>query len=1029
MVFNTSQLILLSISVLSLVLSTLHFSYWYVRRQEKIYLLISIAAIVHMVYLASRYMQISTDDYTVAFFGVRLHITAALIIPWIFFFVPRLIEESKDYFVRELIVTVICIIAILLLWFTDLVVPFTVSPKVSFFGEPYLGFVGGPFYILVTFIIFSVFIYILLAILRSQPSMEKRAITISFILSILFGFFDVMYVVLNKPAPRLFDFAIIPFAVSFNIVQVLRQKRIAAELETLVVTRTSELQKSNVALTRQMQLNNEATEKVRHQQKWYTALFHSIFDAIFIHDAQSGKIIDVNNQTLKLFGYSKEEILQCNIGDLSSNVPPYTNGQAMAYIHAAAKSKDITFEWFARRKDGSLFYADVKMRYEVIEGNPIVIVTCRDITEKKQFQDELQQNEELLSAVLEATPIMFWVKDNHGKILMVNRAAAALEHLEEVDIIGKTDFDLYPPQLAEQYLRADRELIDSKKPKLFYHEEHVDPGTGKRHTLLVSKIPFYNAHGVESGIYVFALDITEQEKMRLALLDSEKRLRAVAETIDGAFWLGDVSSLEYANPAYKELFGITSLEQNPEHFPFKPLLHEDDQRMITFDLERDGFASDTVFTWEIRVMAPGKDLKWVRVKSFPLKGSESDRHKRAGLAIDITKEKYAAVELLKAKEKAEELTRVRANFLASMSHELRTPLMGIMGSVDAVREMTTETQIASAMDNITSAGQRLLSTMDFILQLSQSQTGKLTVAVQEVNVSKVITEVVTAFSTQAAYKKISLSYESHGGSDIHIPTDERYLIQILQQLISNAVKFTEEGSVVVSTRYEMYDGIRFLDISVKDTGIGIDPQFHQMIFEEFRQVSEGHNRQFEGVGLGLTLVKQFAQLIGATVSLTSKPGEGSCFTMHIPSLDPAFRSEKQAVHASAPKTREGKLKGFYVEDDPVNSDIVRMYLRDLADIEVVASGNEAVENLATLPDYDFVLMDINLGQGMSGIEVARHIRTIPKYQDIPIIAVTAYAMKGDREEILQSDCTHYLAKPFAKKDLTLLVQEACNTQS
>ncbi len=391
---------------------------------------------------------------------------------------------------------------------------------------------------------------------------------------------------------------------------------------------------------------------------------------------------------------------------------------------------------------------------------------------------------------------------------------------------------------------------------------------------------------------------------------------------------------------------------------------------------------------------------------------------------DITERKKANELLIESKLKAEESERVKSNFLANMSHELRTPLNGILGFSEILQEETKEENTKKMARVIHNNGIRLLTTLNMVLDLSRLEASKVNPQILPVNVCKILDESTTLYRTVAERKGLNLIHECKCENQAIINTDESLLHKIINNLINNAVKFTQKGEIEIKFSKTVLDEMDAVEIKVIDTGIGIPEEYLEVIFDDFRQVSEGLGRNFEGTGLGLTIVRDYIKLLKGKIEVESEPGVGSTFTITVPSL----KSDKNILFNREMRTnltkqtlKEGeKLNILYVENDEDCRLIVKTILKDFCNIEYAGKGDEAIE-MAKANNYLLILMDINLGKGIDGIETAKKVREISGYENIPIIALTAFAMKGDREEFLSGGCTHYISKPFRKDDLRNLV--------
>ncbi len=320
-----------------------------------------------------------------------------------------------------------------------------------------------------------------------------------------------------------------------------------------------------------------------------------------------------------------------------------------------------------------------------------------------------------------------------------------------------------------------------------------------------------------------------------------------------------------------------------------------------------------------------------------------------------------------------------------------------------------------------------MSTLDSIITLSQLQAGKVTILLKNTNLNAAIKNVYQAFKDKADEKTITLSMDIL--DDVTAYTDQLLFKQLLQRILDNAIKFTEKGKVVITSRMIMENDVKWQTIRIKDTGIGIDKDFFELIYHEFRQVSEGYNRKFQGSGLGLTISKKTCDLLKGKITLESEPGKGSAFTIWLPASKKAKThkikpEEIDTILAPAPIKKSIKSPVILlVEDNLVNKNLIELFLKPHYKMDHAFDGDSAV-SMAKKNRYDGILMDINLGAGMDGIQATRMIKAIPEYENIPIIAVTGYTMIGDREKLLAQGCTHYIGKPFEKANFQAIVRDA-----
>ncbi len=382
-------------------------------------------------------------------------------------------------------------------------------------------------------------------------------------------------------------------------------------------------------------------------------------------------------------------------------------------------------------------------------------------------------------------------------------------------------------------------------------------------------------------------------------------------------------------------------------------------------------------------------------------------------------------ELIIERNKAEEASKLKSHFLALMSHELRTPMAGILGFSEALADEIENPVHQDFARSIHDAGMRLKETLESILKFSKLESRSQITRPEVFNLSDRIKDLSINHRLNASVKGLNFFIKD----ELKCPNvflDKTMFDIILNNLIGNAIKYTETGSVTVEL-YEEKDELSTCHcIKVMDTGIGIAKDKHEIIFDEFRQVDEGMKRNFEGVGLGLSLVRKYILLLNGKLELDSDLGKGSSFTIKFQSdierveLSPQKISEE--INIKSPKIISGvKPKVLLVEDDFTNVMVAKLFLQDLVDLSIANDGATAIK-MAHDEDFLAILMDINLGSGLSGIEVTKIIKGFDKYKDVPIIAFTAFAMDGDEKNFIEEGCTHYLPKPCSKKELTSLIE-------
>lgn len=381
--------------------------------------------------------------------------------------------------------------------------------------------------------------------------------------------------------------------------------------------------------------------------------------------------------------------------------------------------------------------------------------------------------------------------------------------------------------------------------------------------------------------------------------------------------------------------------------------------------------------------------------------------------------------LVVAKEKAEESDRLKSIFLANMSHEIRTPLNGILGFTDVLRTELPDEQFREMADIAHNSGNRLLDTLNSIINLSIIESNKLEVETTAFMLKEVIEDAIATFSASATKKNLQLS--GNITDEFQIVSDRKIISNLLNNLIDNAIKYTHAGSVRISARIEPREQSAWLVMKVSDTGIGIDTDRLSHIFERFRQGSEGHERHYEGAGIGLTLCRKYVELLKGKISADSVIEEGTEFTIEIPvkTISPSKSEDTETVEVTKREAIGNALRPqvLVVENDDINLKHLEYVLKDWTKLSMARNGSEAIVH-AEKQRFDIILMDINLGAKPDGMETAKTIRAIKGYERTPIVAVTADAMKGHKQQFLANGCTHYISKPFSADRLREMILEA-----
>ncbi|WP_300155906.1 PAS domain S-box protein [Solidesulfovibrio sp.] len=627
--------------------------------------------------------------------------------------------------------------------------------------------------------------------------------------------------------------------------------------------------------------------------------------------------------------------------------------------------------------------------------------------------------------IMDAIPAPLFYKDLEGRYVGVNKTYEELIR-PLATVKGKTSAEVDAAEMAAHCRVTDREALTSPFHTVQF-ETAIVFRDGSTHELLVFKSLYYNASGSPAGIVGVCLDITTRNQSEQALAASEKRYRSLVTSMrDGFVVVDDRDRLVETNPAFcemtgyaaEELSGMTYKDITPEKW------HAPEERILRESVDVLGFSP--IFEKEYR-RKDGTILSVaMRMHRYP--GRPGDGRRYFAVVRDVTATKAIEADLRLAKEEAEKANRAKSDFLAKMSHDIRTPLNAVIGMTDLTLGTELTLSQRDALETARESAGILLDLINDILDISRIEARKLEMGRDPYDLRRTLAGVVRAIRPQAARKGLFLRLAIAPQTPHQVVGDQVRLRQILVNLIGNAVKFTEKGGVTVSLGLAKANGnAACLAFVVADTGIGIPGDRLGRIFEMFTQADATVSRRYGGTGLGLAICRELVRLMGGDITAESAPGRGSVFRFTIPLTEgPALPGERPAAPETPPMRPAAQLRTLRIllaEDNPVNVKVAAAYLGRRGHAFVVAqNGLEALDVLASRP-FDVILMDLEMPE-CDGLEATRRLRSGqagPVNRSCPVIAMTAHALSGVRQQCLEAGMTDYLSKPLDFQALDALL--------
>lgn len=766
-------------------------------------------------------------------------------------------------------------------------------------------------------------------------------------------------------------------------------------------------------IIKDISVQRDAFKKVEESEGFLNNILNSVSEPIFVKNIDHEYVI-VNEAYCKLIGYKKEDL----IGKKDSDYFP--SGEVEIFLEKDVEIfetgiANINEEPFTDRKGNLHIIITKKSLYVNNKGDKFVVGVINDITEQKKYQKELEESEEKYKFIVESSTDGISIVENDNivytsdmfyKLSGLNYSGRKFKDTI-ISIIDKRDI----ANIISEIERGRSEKL--KKQTLVYRITDV---RGKTVWLQDELNRFFDDDGNHTKTLVVSRNITEKKIAEDKLIESERKLRE-SQTIAG---IGNYETdLETMTWTSSELLTkIFGLDEN-FHYTINnwlSIIHiEDRERVAKYfkEVTEKNLEIDIEYRF---IRQNDKQERWARALGIIKYDAKGKPEKLLGTVQDITVKKKLELELIEAKEKAEASSRLKTAFLNNISHEIRTPLNGIIGFGELISQsgLTHEAK-QSYLKNLQKSTKRLIDTVTDYMDISMVVSGSMNVIKKDINVTEFLNGIYEDYKTAFENKGIKFLLTLPENVDSYkLHSDSELLEKVLSHLISNAVKFTQTGEVTFGLR-DSEQGKQFF---ITDTGIGIAKENLSLVFEKFSQENEGMSRNYEGNGLGLSIVKGIVELLGGQIYVESEKNIGSVFSFTL--NNDVWKEDNKKQNSEIAKGLKRPVI-LIVEDDDINMYFLETYIKGIkCDYYSAVNGLEAVEMCKNNSDINLVLMDLKLPV-MDGYKATSEIKKFRS--DLTIIAVTAHAMAGDEAKAIDAGCDGYIPKPITGDGLLTKIKE------
>lgn len=692
----------------------------------------------------------------------------------------------------------------------------------------------------------------------------------------------------------------------------------------------------------------------------------------------------------------------------------------------AVESKEQV-EWteeFIENGEKKYYLRRIKPYYDEDGNLKFLLGYGTDITSQKSAEIELEKQKKLYKEILNNLPVSVFLKNNEGKYIFGNLRTLKYIGVNEEDFVGKTDYDIYPNKLADEYRKTD--LIVCEKGEHTFEEKLTTPW-GVEYIYGGKKI--INLNKDEQLILGYSLDITEKIHSQIELQKQTELNEKILDISPTLIYIKKPDGrVLMANKATAKLFGFDTpselINKSPEN------LDVNEEELLVWKLnDKKVLDSNELHIFEETYTSKNGTTHWYLTHKIPF--NLEDERCILGVGVDITQIKNIQSKLIELNREVQQASDAKSRFLSNMSHEIRTPLNAIIGFSELLMNEPLDEKTFEFTQIILFSAKNLLNLLNNILDFSKLQDGKFSLQLVVFNLSKFISTIEPIFKLKAKEKNVYFKIEKDFKDDLLIETDRTLLNQIITNLLSNAIKFTKIGGVRMNISVYNHE---ILHIEIQDTGIGISDRFKERIFNSFEQENAKISREFGGTGLGLAITRSFIQLLNGHIHFESTQGIGTIFYVKIP-----IKIHNEKPHETFEKQHDNYSndieifnpdlnKDFNIliaEDNPVNQRLMTTILKRFGfTYDVANNGVEVMQKVAER-HYDLILMDLHMPEmdGFKATELIRASSGLATDNIVPIAAVSADVLPETIEKCNVIGFNAFIKKPIEIIQLSTLLKK------